>query len=132
MDKINKKFRIMEINFSKLPWIITHYACRCQNNILKWFMIYVYLPVRYSLTEHKTTNFVVRTEWVLALIGELFYAFSENTITNHYVYNVSLSGWNNAAPKWRTITKLILVCLPKTFSEKSIPLIPLIVMENFV
>jgi hypothetical protein len=76
MDKINKQgFRIIEIHFYTLPWIITHYACRCQNNISKWFMIYVYLPVHYSLTEYKTTNLVVRTVWGLAIIGELFMLF---------------------------------------------------------
>jgi len=56
MDKINNKLWIIGINLSKLPRINTTYACRRHNNSSKWFMIYVYLPIHYSLTENNTTN----------------------------------------------------------------------------
>ena len=42
------KFWIMEINASKWPSINTTYACRRQSNSLKWYMIYLYLPIHYS------------------------------------------------------------------------------------
>jgi len=42
--------------FSKLPLINTTYACRRHNNRFKWFMIYVYLPIDYNLTEYNSTN----------------------------------------------------------------------------
>jgi len=43
-------------NFSKLPQINTTYECSRHNNRFKWFMIYVYLPIHYSLTENNNTN----------------------------------------------------------------------------
>ena len=53
------KFWVKEVIFSKLPRINTTFVCRSQNNKMKWFMIYVYLPIQYSLTENNTTNLVL-------------------------------------------------------------------------
>jgi hypothetical protein len=51
-----KTMWIMEIDFSILHRISTSYACRRNSNRFKWFIIYVYLPIRYSHTENNTTN----------------------------------------------------------------------------
>ena len=50
------KFWITEKISSKLPSINTTYACRHQNNSLKWYKIYLYLPIHYSLTVNNTSN----------------------------------------------------------------------------
>jgi len=42
MEKIIKKLWIIDIKFSELPRITTHYVCRSR----KLYMIYVYLPIR--------------------------------------------------------------------------------------
>ena len=46
----------IEINSSKLPSINTTYAFRHQNNSLKWYTIYLYLPIRYNLTVNNSSN----------------------------------------------------------------------------
>jgi len=56
MGKINENFWIIEINTSKLPSINTMYARRYKSNSLKWYMIYLYLPIHYSLTVNNTSN----------------------------------------------------------------------------
>jgi len=61
MDKINEhKLWIIEINFSKLHQFHITYTYRRHNNRFKLFMICVYLPIHYSLTENNTTYLGVR------------------------------------------------------------------------
>ena len=51
-EKINTKLCIIKIIFAKLPRNNTTYECRRQ----KWYIIYVYLPIQFSLTVNNTSN----------------------------------------------------------------------------
>jgi hypothetical protein len=46
----------MMIKLCKLPRNNTTYAYRRHSSRFKWFMIYMYLTIRFSITENNTTN----------------------------------------------------------------------------